>query len=152
MIRGAAGTNLALASLPACRAAHLKPLTRYLTGLCDGADLPKLHVGSNGGDPMAGWNLGRVNMGLGHGLPGVLAALIAAWPHLADAEREPVARSIRVAAAFLIRHSSRDAQGVVCWPFAAVGIDGSDDTGPITQPESRRQGWCWHARRRLAAR
>src|SRR5690348_4971335 len=121
------------------------PLTRYLTGLCDGANLPNLHVGSDGGDPVAGWCLGQVNLGLGHGLPGVLAALIAAWPHLTEADREPVSRSIRTATTFLIHHGRRDDSGVVCWPFATTAVDGPGSGGnhPIAEPESRRQGWCY---------
>jgi hypothetical protein len=100
-------------------------------------------VGSDGGDAVASWNLGQVNLGLGHGLPGVLAALTAAWPYLAEADREPVARSIRVATTFLIRYSRRDAYGVLCWPFAVAGHDGSAGAGPVTERESRRQGWCY---------
>jgi hypothetical protein len=114
-------------------------LARHLIGLCDVDELPRLRVGNP--RPAGRWHAGRINLGLGHGLPGVLAALIAAHrapshqadgPHLGahpDPERDSdrpsgpgpdTAEAIGRVAAYLVRHGRRGERGIVCWPFAAA--------------------------------
>ena len=73
---------------------------------------------------------GRVaDPGLAHGAAGVLAALLAAWPLVADPDRVPVARAIRRLATQLVAHDRRDArpaawcQGTpgIAWQLAEAG-------------------------------
>jgi len=69
LIMGVSGAVLALAACPG-EAADLEPAARYLLDLCDRDDLARLVVGDDYGNPGLSWNLGRLNHGLGHGVPG----------------------------------------------------------------------------------
>jgi lantibiotic biosynthesis protein len=149
LIGGPAGTILALASLPWSGPQHLAPLARHLARLCDGDDLPRFRIRSDGGIRENAWYLNRINFGLGHGIPGVLAALIAAWPLLTGTDRELAAAAVRRTAAYLIRHAHLDTRGVISWPFVTPpdltplpGRDRSTVRPPDDAP-LHRQAWCY---------
>ena len=168
LLAGPAGIVLAMTSLPAAQPSWWRPLVRHLTRLCDADGLPRLRMGDRStADP---WNVGRINFGLGHGLPGILAALTAA--HRAQWERErhlrpalragtgagadgppgpppETAEAIHRIATYLVRHSRRSERGVVCWPFASAPPQApAGPARPVTRAPSaatqwRRQGWCY---------
>lgn len=147
LIGGAAGIVLAMTAPGSPQGYDIGPLTRYLARLCDAADLPRLRIGSDGGIDMARWTIGRINLGLGHGIPGVLAALVAAWPRLAPADQQAAAAAIRRITAYLVRHARGDSRGVIGWPFAtprARGMRGGQaDDEPSAAAELSRQAWCY---------
>jgi hypothetical protein len=156
LLIGPAGVLLSLPSLPCGPPARWRPLVRHLTGLSDADDLARLRIGD--GDPADAWSLGRVNLGLGHGVPGVLAALIAAQRRAGPTVDPEVTASIGRIAAFLVRHGRRGDRGLVCWPFATdrpgSGPDAVEpDTAhpepdtergePSTWMQWHRQAWCY---------
>jgi len=158
LLIGPAGVLLSLPSLPSGPPARWWPLVGHLTRLSDANDLARLRIGD--GDPADAWSLGRVNLGLGHGVPGVLAALIAAHRRAGPAADPEVTASIGRIAAFLVRHGRRGEGGMVCWPFATD----RPSSGPAPKPtepdpeptepdtergepsawmEGHRQAWCY---------
>jgi hypothetical protein len=138
LILGMAGVVLALTSLPGIRAQELAPGLRYLTGLCGEAGLPGLRVGSDGGDPQRTWTIGSINHGLGHGAPGVLAALLAAWPVVRAGERDMLATAIGRIADYLVKVGIKDSRGVLTWPPSSRWRPNADLT-------ASRQAWCYGA-------
>jgi hypothetical protein len=149
LIGGPAGTALALAWLPGSSPDYLMPPVRHLIRLCEGDDLPRLRIRGDGGIPENGWYLDRINLGLGHGIPGVLAALIGAWPMLAGADRDRAAQAIRRVAAYLVRHARYDTRRVISWPFVTprdAPPSPSPDRSTIRPPADaplHRQAWCY---------
>ncbi len=137
LIIGMSGVVLALASLPGCLPEHVGPGLRYLAALCRDPALAGLVVTADGGDPRNRWCVGRLNLGLAHGAPGVLAALVAAWPLARPGDRDSVAAAIGALASYLLRTSATDSRGVLTWPPAS----GQERQG--TTP--RRQAWCYGA-------
>lgn len=135
LIHGPAGALLALASCADPTAAELEPLARHLAGWCDADGLPRLRLDCGRDDPVKGWNHGRVNTGIGHGVAGVIAALTAAvrvigpTPELTD--------PLRLATSWLARQSYVDGSAVLTWP--AGGLDGA---APPAAP-GHRQAWCY---------
>ena len=149
LIGGPAGVALALASLPWSGPQHLAPLVRHLARLCDADDLARLRIRSDGGIPENAWYLDRINLGLGHGIPGVLAALLAAWPMLTGTDRELAAGAVRRTAAYLVRHARPDSRGVMSWPFVTpqdvppVPSRGRSAFRPPAEAPLHRQAWCY---------
>ncbi|WP_440073237.1 lanthionine synthetase LanC family protein [Streptosporangium sp. OZ121] len=145
LIAGPAGTVLAMTASRDHRTEDLTFLTEYLSGLCDADELPRLRLGGDGGVATARWNIGRINLGLGHGVPGVLACLVTALPLLGGAERGEAERAIRHVADLLVRHSRQDSHRVVGWPFATAPLDGPAGGARAlpTAAEERRQAWCY---------
>ena len=147
LLLGPSGVLLALTSLPTTPPAHWQPLTRYLAGLSNADDLARLRIGD--GDSTDAWSVGRVNLGLGHGAPGVLAALIAAKRRAGPMADPEVTASIGRIAAFVARHRRRGDRGVVCWPFAtarpSTGPAGerAEPGEPTAAMEWHRQAWCY---------
>jgi len=159
LLTGPAGVILAL---PA-GAGALRPLVDHLCRLSDVDDLRRLRAGDTG--TTAPWTVGRINLGLGHGVPGVLAALVAAardpGSPRPDLDADPPARgserpgprrtrvndklmdSIGRLARFVVRCGRLDGDRVVRWPFATPAIDRSDPAAPSVAIERRRQGWCY---------
>ncbi len=135
LILGLSGVVLALASLPGCLPEHVEPGLRQLVARCHDPALPGLLVTADGGDARNRWSVGRLNHGLAHGVPGVLAALVAAWPLARSADRDSVAAAIGDLARYLIRASATDGRGVLTWaPASGLRLAG-------TTP--RRQAWCY---------
>jgi hypothetical protein len=108
LVAGLSGAVTTLATLRPYRADRIGPPARHLAAL----------AGTAGDDP-----------GMAHGAAGVLAALLAAWPVVTDADRVPVARAIRRLATRLVAHSRRDARRPawchgtpgVAWQLAEAG-------------------------------
>jgi lantibiotic biosynthesis protein len=136
LIMGVSGAVLALAACPG-EAADLEPAARYLLDLCDRDDLARLVVGDDYGNPGLSWNLGRLNHGLGHGVPGVLAALLTARTRMSPAWHDQLDRAIGRLADHLCRAAYRDGRGVVSWP------PGSRIPGDPAPGGGRRQAWCY---------
>lgn len=134
LIVGASGAALALSALPDAHPDHVSAVARYLAELCDDAELPRLRIGLGAATPRTSWNVGRVNHGLAHGAPGILAALIAAWPLLAESDRDCAATAIRNLTSYLLSAHSRDDRGVLSWSRAS----GEDRTRA-----QHRQAWCY---------
>lgn len=148
LISGVAGVTAALAALdpfaprlPDNQVA-LAALVGALVDLCDSDDLDGLRIRSHAGIELARWNVGTVNVGLAHGVPGVLAALVAAWPLLPSASRPAAAQAIRRVARWLVRHGCRYGE-VHGWPFAVGGSVAGGGHGPSSSTQWRRQAWCY---------
>jgi len=135
LVTGPSGIALALATDPTCSPASVSPVGAHLAALCDTDDLERLRVGVYRGETLRGWNYGRINTGLAHGVAGVVAALRT----IADvtAAGDEITMPLRRAARWLVRQSFTDARGVLTWPSAAR--DGR--AGP--SQASRRQAWCY---------
>jgi len=103
------------------------PAVRHLASLCRHSDLRDLVVRQYAGERSRGWNTGRVNTGLAHGVAGVVAALAAAGT-------EPDA--LHTAASWLARQAAVTTDGLVGWP---VGV------GATSTPVStgHRLSWCY---------
>jgi hypothetical protein len=136
VIMGVAGATLALAACPG-ESSDLEPAARYLLGRCDRDDLAGLVVRDDYGNPGLSWNLGRLNHGLGHGVPGVLAALVTARTRMSPAWHDQLDQAIGRLARHLCRAAYRDGRGVVGWP------PGSQNPGDRPPGGGRRQAWCY---------
>jgi lantibiotic biosynthesis protein len=147
LLLGPSGVLLAITSQPSTPPTRWQPLTRHLINLSDVDDLTGLRIGD--GDETDAWSVGRVNLGLGHGVPGVLAALIAAERRAGPRPDARITASIGRIAAFLVRHGRRGDRGVICWPFATPGPSTGPtaerpDTGePSAAMQWHRQAWCY---------
>jgi class I lanthipeptide synthase len=135
LVAGPAGILLAFAADPAIDASGSSHLVAHLTRLGAEDDLRGLRVGQYQDDELRGWNRGRINMGLAHGLPGVAAALCAAA--CAGSPVEVIERPLRRLTSLMIAESYVDARGVVSWP------PGSPGPRPAPQEAHRRQAWCY---------
>ena len=135
LVTGPSGTLLALAAEPGASAADRAPVIGHLAGLCATDDLAGLRVGQYRDEDLRGWNFGRINLGLAHGLPGVALALAAAAD--ADGLSEPGEQALRRLAARLAREAFTDPRGVLTWP------PGSGRAGPGAAAARRRQAWCY---------
>ncbi|HEX5495970.1 MAG TPA: lanthionine synthetase LanC family protein [Mycobacteriales bacterium] len=153
VLHGAAGLALALVVSPDCRPDQVLPAATWLAGLCDTDDLSRARVTGHPGDPLRDWNTGRVNLGVGHGVAGIAAALLASL--VVTGPRQDLARALDRIVRFLQRESYVDDRGIRTWPPA-----GRRDDPPPTGA-SGRQAWCygtpgvawvlWEAGRVLAA-
>lgn len=135
LITGPAGVVLALATDPACPTQSVLPAARHLASLADASDLRRLRVGAHKDDELRGWNFRRINTGLGHGIPGVAAALCAACD-IAGSSTGLLLPLGRVAR-WLETESFVDARGVRTWAF------GSLDGRRPPAGASHRQAWCY---------
>jgi hypothetical protein len=135
VISGAAGAVLALTMDPACPADLLYPGARLLARACDRDDLGGLRIGSYRGEELRGWNHGRINTGMAHGVTGVVAALRAACEFLGNPEELTV--PLKRASQWLAAQVYRDDRGVLVWPLAAMESD-------LRPPgKSPLQAWCY---------
>lgn len=135
LITGPAGLVLALATDPACPPECVVPALSHLAALGDAVDLRRLRVGAYRDDELLGWNFGRINTGLGHGVPGVAAALRAACD--IGGVRDELAAPLGRVSCWLVAHSFVDARGVRTW------TGGSLDGRPPPPGASHRQAWCY---------
>ena len=137
LISGPSGIVLALASDSDCSPVHLLPAAAHLVALCDTDDLRRLRVGAYRYEELRGWNYGRINTGLAHGITGVIAAL-RAIAQTAGIDEE-LAVALKRTTSWLVAQSFTDGRGVLTWP--SVAVDGS-----LGLPQaSRRQAWCYGA-------
>ncbi|MFI6318896.1 lanthionine synthetase LanC family protein [Nonomuraea sp. NPDC050556] len=137
LIVGPSGVLLAFAADPAVGAAARRPLVDRLARLCAHPDLNGLRVGQYRGEKLRGWNVGRVNLGLAHGLPGVVTALRATAE--ADGLTERLEELLRRLAARLAAEAYVDRRGVITWPFGTTRLDGHR----APKGDGRRQAWCY---------
>ncbi|MEV0386459.1 lanthionine synthetase LanC family protein [Nonomuraea sp. NPDC050643] len=137
LITGAAGVLVAFAADPDADAAARAPLVAHLTRLCEGAELGRLRVGQYLDDHLRGWNYGRINLGLAHGLPGILAALTATAD--VDGLGGEARDVVRRLADRLVAESYTDGRGVITWPFGTRRLDGHR----ASRGNGRRQAWCY---------
>ncbi len=135
LISGPAGILLALATDPACPDELLQTGANLLGAACSRDDLGDLRVSAYRQDELRAWNTGTVNIGLAHGVPGVVAALTA----VADRTGEPdaLALPLQRAAEWVAGRVYRDAWGVLTWPPS--GSRG----GVLPSRPSPRQAWCY---------
>ena len=141
LITGASGTLLTLAADPDGTPADCAATVAHLVGLCTGTGLPGLRLGQHRDDELIGWNYGRVNCGMGHGAPGVAAALRGA----ADAGALPPdgVEALRNVASWLAEQSFVDARGVRTWPAGGLDATGRPEPGAGAPHAARRQAWCY---------
>jgi lantibiotic biosynthesis protein len=137
LIWGPSGVLLAFALDPDATWAERAPLTAALARLCHGEDLPLLRVDQYHGEKLRGWNVGRVNLGLAHGLPGVMTALRAAAE--ADGLDDGLRELLRRLGTRLVAESYTDDRGVITWPFGTTRPDGHR----APKGTGRRQAWCY---------
>jgi hypothetical protein len=135
LITGPAGILLAFAADPGIGVSGRAPLIAHLARLCADDELNGLRIGRYRDDALRGWNYGHINMGLAHGLPGVLTALRAS----ADADGlNPILEEVlRRLASRLCAESFTDSRGVLSWTA------GSRDGSPAPRSASRRHAWCY---------
>lgn len=158
LVSGPAGVVLAATiDAPTPADAHgraaARSAARHLAALCPDATLAPLRVASYADDELRAWNHGRINLGLAHGVGGVVAGLTAALRHEPSPEPnhtthtpEPnhttsaapeLRAALHHAAGALAREAYVDAHGLSTWPPAA-----SEGAAPPSRP-SRRQAWCY---------
>ncbi len=130
LISGPSGMLLALAA--GGEPADLVPVAEQLAGLCT-PELDRLRVSIQHPGEQRAANLGRVNTGLGHGVPGVVAALTAAVRVLPRAD---FAEALATVSHWLIEHQVRDDRGIIGWR----PIERADQPVP---PLVRPQVWCY---------
>jgi lantibiotic biosynthesis protein len=135
LVTGPAGVLLAFAADPDIDATGRAPLVAHLAQLCADEDLRGLRVRQYRDEKLRGWNYGRINMGLAHGMPGIVAALRASAD--ADGLADPVEPTLRRLTGRLLEHCYNDPRGVLTWPT------GSDDSVIARQRASRREAWCY---------
>jgi hypothetical protein len=141
LITGASGTLLTLAADPDCVPADCAATVAHLVGLSAAVGLPGLRLGRHRDDELIGWNYGRVNCGMGHGAPGVAAALCGA----ADAGALPPegVEALRNVTSWLAGQSFVDARGVRTWPAGGFDAAGRPGAGAGAPHAARRQAWCY---------
>ncbi|HVB43861.1 MAG TPA: lanthionine synthetase LanC family protein [Streptosporangiaceae bacterium] len=136
LITGGSGAVVALAHAPRCQPEEIRPAISSLTALCGAPDLAGLRHRSIEPNPLLRWNAGRRNHGLAHGVPGVLAALIAARPFVADADLRQHLAIVRRLAEYLRDQAVRGERGVITWRRGS----GHE---PVSVTAARRQAWCY---------
>jgi hypothetical protein len=138
IISGPAGTLAALVADPGCTADECAPLVNHLAALCATDDLGTLRVGQYRDDKLRHFNFGRVNAGMGHGAPGIAAALRAAAD--ADVLSDAGYAALSRLATWLARQSFVDARGLRTW--STVGLTPTERSA-VARHAANRQAWCY---------
>lgn len=138
LITGASGAVIALATAPRVQAAEISSATRCLLELCRDPGLGGLRRDPGEHESLA-WNAGQRNHGLAHGVPGVLAALTAASPLVADQHHGDHLMIVRRLADYLIGEAFTDERSVITW---WPGSENSSAEAPAERA-IRRQAWCY---------
>jgi hypothetical protein len=101
------------------------------------APTPRFTVDVDPGDTLIGWNRGRLNLGLAHGVPGVLAALTRRYA--AGGSQAPgTAAAISHLIDWLWAQAYEDHEGRIVWD--------PGERRPREEPQrSRRHAWCYGA-------
>jgi hypothetical protein len=131
LIAGPSGALLALTVAGRETPEEIDPFATHLSRLAAEQDLAGLRLGGYAADPLRGWNQGMVNLGLGHGVPGVAVALAAASRRLGP--RRDVPAALRHCAAALMATAGTGARGMPVW--------GAADRAETDQRP--RQAWCY---------
>jgi lantibiotic biosynthesis protein len=130
LLWGPSGVLLALAA--GGRPDDLAGIAGHLAALCQ-PGLAPLRIGvPHPGRPAAA-NFGRINTGLGHGVPGPLAALTTASRRLASPALHPALRAL---CEWLLEHQVRDGLGLAGWRGFEI------EDGPVPK-RIRPQAWCY---------
>ena len=138
LVTGPAGLLLSMLPDGAVEAEQLAPVVAHLVGLLEAEDLAALRPDGCGADTQRRWNLARVNLGLAHGVPGVIAALSGYVRRYAP-EDERVYMALERATGWLIAQAHRDRRGLTTWaPGSEAGL-------PDPAPASHREAWCYGA-------
>ncbi|WP_189052780.1 lanthionine synthetase LanC family protein [Longimycelium tulufanense] len=153
LIGGPAGVLLAHC-VHGPRDGELAPFAMHLATLCEDPELNGLRCRVYGEHKLLHWTQDRINVGLGHGVPGVAVALAAAVR--ADPADERAAAALRRVGRWLANEAYGDERGILTW--CGTGRDG-ERPAPGAHP---RQAWCygapgvawslWEASAALAAR
>jgi hypothetical protein len=134
LVSGPSGVALAMLFVNADEGSGLGDCLSHLSGFANAADLSALAVTGYATDPDRSWNEGLVNLGMAHGVTGVIATL-------AHAERvrprTMTESALGVMVNWLMERSGID-DGLVSWPpgSAPRNRSGLGRTG-------RRQAWCY---------
>jgi hypothetical protein len=136
LITGASGLLLVLAADPDCNPERRLAVARRLASLCDRDDLGGLRVRAYAQDRRRGWNFGRINTGVAHGVGGVVAALAAACRTSRSASDE-LTPALTRACRWLVAEAFVDDRGLMTW--SPAGRDGT----PPPAGAARRQSWCY---------
>jgi hypothetical protein len=136
LISGPSGMILALTADPTCIPECILPAARHLALLCDRDDMDRLRIHAYSGDEQRGWNCGRINTGLAHGVGGVVAALRSAC-ETDESIYEELRTPLRRACRWFVRESYVDDRGLRTWHPAAL------EGAPRPSGASRRQAWCY---------
>jgi hypothetical protein len=130
LLWGPSGVLLALAA--GGRPDDLADIAGHLAALCQ-PGLAALRIGvPHPGEPKAA-NFGRINTGLGHGVPGLLAALTTASRRLAGPALHPALRAL---CEWLLEHQVRDGLGIAGWRSFEI------EDEPVPE-RIRPQVWCY---------
>jgi hypothetical protein len=136
LVSGLAGIILAMATDRDCPLQFVLPAARRLALLCDSDDLERLRVGVYRDDELRGWNFGRINTGLAHGVTAVAAALRAA-AETADDVKQDLSPPLQRVCRWLVAGSYVDDRGLRTWHYA--GLEGRTPPSGV----SSRQAWCY---------
>jgi class I lanthipeptide synthase len=130
LLWGPSGVLLALAA--GGQPNDLTGIAGHLAALCQ-PGLPALRIGMpHPGEPCAD-NFGRINTGLGHGVPGLLAAMTTASRRMDSAALHPPLRTL---CEWLLEHQVHDGLGIAGWR----GFEIEDEPVP---KRIRPQAWCY---------
>lgn len=132
LIAGPSGALLALTVAGRATPAEIEPFAGYLSRLAEDPGLAGLRLSGYAGDSLRGWNQGAVNLGLGHGVPGVVVALAAARRLLGP--RQDVLTALRHCAGVLVDTAATGAGGLPVWP---------PSDRAATSEQVSRQAWCY---------
>lgn len=112
----------------------VEPAVRHLVRLCADSSFERFRAGDEI-DPRSSFNVGRINVGLGHGLTGVARALQDAM--VAGDDGGDCRDALRRVCDWLATESFVDERGLLTWPL--VGSDGASSPAGY----DRRQAWCY---------
>jgi hypothetical protein len=135
LISGPAGIILSLLQDPQGSTKDLSPAINQLLLLSRSIELRALRVGRYQDDEQRGWNFGRVNTGMAHGVTGIVAALTSAATGLPQSN--DVRETISILSRWLVQESYVDSHGLQTW--GPAGRDGCEPP----EGSSRRQAWCY---------
>ncbi|MEU4624770.1 lanthionine synthetase LanC family protein [Actinoplanes sp. NPDC023801] len=140
LVTGPAGVLLALSADPGATPADRAPALDQLVTLCSGPGLERLRLRTGAEPGRSPWNLGRINLGVAHGIAGVALALCA------TAGRQDLRPGDRAALAAIADRLTaevfRDAHGVLTWPAVAREEPGAEPGTEAVAPVIR-QAWCY---------
>lgn len=109
----------------------------HLAALCERDGLGGMRIGGYRNDELLGWNHGRINTGLAHGVGGVIAGLTRAVEVGPPAAAGELAAALRRACRWLADESYVDARGLHTW--SPAGREGGAAPVDAIPP----QAWCY---------
>ncbi|OPC78835.1 hypothetical protein B4N89_32385 [Embleya scabrispora] len=148
LVSGPAGILLGLGAggadvgVPGGSGAGVGALVAHLAGLCAEPGLRRLRIAEFSGQPWPARFLGRVNLGLAHGAPGVLLALTAAARAAGDRADE-ILEPLAAAAGWVAGAAVPDPNGNAMWGPVAGGPGAAGGAGGAERAAGHREGWCY---------